>query len=1042
MKAPFPEGPAPAAPVLPGAQGAKPSAAGDAQLARLQHLIEGAAHLLPAQGPITVFIHHNTLHAFEDLPFDDAVKKGARLFGCHPYLPKERYREKLARGRIRAEDLSAALRADLGPRADHHLLSAGTRLDLRLAMLRYPIRLAAEAELRWFVAETDALRRFRDDVPPSTRTRFLNDTRQWVMPRRGDSAARSSGPFNVHVQQAVVDLVRQFGDSSMERWTDRVWEAFALQLLWRICRHGVHGVKTTLAPPPQTLRHRDSLLEITGEDSDELVHDVLIRFCAAFLDQGFADWPLPHREHGFWRAFAELYGQAGGPPDRWLRRLPEELARLQRARLGPLESIRESLQLLGVPEAEWEPFLSATVLALRGWAGMIRQIETRGDRVAHPVPAGSLVEFLAVRLILERLALAHVARGMTGFHGPLQVPLRSHKRLTPSLEQRAFLVFQLAQVLGWSPGLLSRLNKSDWAALMVEIEAFSDLERRRIFHLAFEHRYRTQALDALTLRARQSPAACLAGNNRAGSPFQAIFCIDEREESFRRHLEELAPEVETYGAAGFFGVAMYYRGVGDAHAVPLCPIVIRPQHWVEEDVADAMEDTHRRREKRRRALGAAALQVHLGSRRLTLGALLAMFLGLLASIPMIARILFPRWTARLRRRAARLVRPPRRTLLQLERFEAESGPEAGHVGYSVDEMAGIAERLLRDIGLTSGFARLVFVFGHGSSSLNNPHESAHDCGACGGGRGGPNARALAQMINDPRVRDRLARRGLLIPINTIFVGAYHNTCDESITYFDVDRLFAHEEEFAEARRILDQARERNAHERCRRFESAPARLSVRAALRHVEARAEDLAQVRPEYGHATNALCIVGRRARTRGLFLDRRAFLVSYDPTQDDAESAIVTRILQAVVPVCAGISLEYYFSYVDPTGWGCGTKLPHNITARLGIMDGTASDLRPGLPWQMVEIHEPVRLLLVVETRPETLLRIMDLHPAIGKLCRNGWIQVATLDPDSPTIHLFRDGRFQVYQPQSTELPRVAASADWYAGSRDHLGFAIIGE
>ena len=33
----------------------------------------------------------------------------------------------------------------------------------------------------------------------------------------------------------------------------------------------------------------------------------------------------------------------------------------------------------------------------------------------------------------------------------------------------------------------------------------------------------------------------------------------------------------------------------------------------------------------------------------------------------------------------------------------------------------------------------------------------------------------------------------------------------------------------------------------------------------METRAEDLAQVRPEWGHATNAICIVGRRARTRG---------------------------------------------------------------------------------------------------------------------------------------------------------------------------------
>src|SRR5205085_9645217 len=121
----------------------------------------------------------------------------------------------------------------------------------------------------------------------------------------------------------------------------------------------------------------------------------------------------------------------------------------------------------------------------------------------------------------------------------------------------------------------------------------------------------------------------------------------------------------------------------------------------------------------------------------------------------------------------------------------------------------------------------------------------------------------------------------------------------------------------------DEAGNRNAHERCRRFQSAPLTLSFAGARQHVEGRAEDLSQVRPEWGHATNALCIVGRRQRTRGLFLDRRAFLNSYDPTQDDAEATVLTRLLQAAVPVCAGINLEYYFSYVDYARYGSGPKL-----------------------------------------------------------------------------------------------------------------------
>ena len=199
--------------------------------------------------------------------------------------------------------------------------------------------------------------------------------------------------------------------------------------------------------------------------------------------------------------------------------------------------------------------------------------------------------------------------------------------------------------------------------------------------------------------------------------------------------------------------------------------------------------------------------------------------------------------------------------------------------------------------------------------------------------------------------------------------------------------------------------------------------------------------MRPELGHATNAVCVVGRRENTRGLFLDRRAFLTSYDPTQDDAAGGTLARLLGAAVPVCAGINLEYYFSHVDSQGYGCGTKLPHNVTGLVGVMDGAASDLRTGLPWQMVEIHEPVRLQFVVETTPEVIVGIMDRIPIVGTMIRNGWVQFAVQHPDTGEVRLYRDGVFEPYTPQADELPRAATSADWYRGWRDHLEFASIG-
>ena len=1015
----------------------------------LRHAIEHAAHYLPAQGPITVFIHHNTLHAFEDLPFDAGVQKGAALFGCQPYLSEDRYREHLSRGRIQIADLSGVLLDDLGDGAEQLLGFMGTRFHLRLAMLQYPVRIARAAELRWFVAETDALNRLREEVPFNLRQRFIGETRHWVLrdlrsriERGVNGHDNSSNGTSPGMPDSLAALMQHFGQSSIELWTEETWEAFGLRALWRICCEGVQSI------PPQdaathrsAIRHRDWLFEATGDDADILVHDVLVKFCSAFLDQGFSRWPLPSRDQGFFRSFAALYQGMAGPPDRWMGGLANELARLEQSEVTPLESIRESLDLLGVPVSEWESYITATLLALRGWGGMVQQVELRADSVAHPIPKGSLIEFLAVRLILDRLAAAWVAQESLGYDGPLRELCPEHSRRgqedkSAAIEQRAFQVFQLAQILGWLPQDLNQLRPREWSTLVAEVEAFPAVERRRVFHAAYERRYRVQILDAVAIQSQRP-------TDRVVNPrFQVVCCLDEREESFRRHLEEVAPDVETFGVAGFFGVPIYYRGAADAHYVPLCPIVIRPQQWVEEDVVYTLDILHSTRARARRALGTAAHQMHVGSRTFAGGAVLTAGLGALASIPLVARVLWPRFTSQIRKMFSTMVQPPPHTRLEMERSQPTPSPEPGHIGFTLDEMTNLSERMLRDIGMTRSFARLVVTLGHGSYSLNNPHNSAYNCGACGGGCGGPNGRAIAQMLNDLRVRERLKSRGIVIPDDTYFVGGWHNTCNDSITFFDLDRLpKSHRHDFDRVRQDLDETCDRNAHERCRRFVSAPLNMSFPAARRHVEARSEDLAQTRPECGHATNTICIVARRSRTRGLYLDRRAFLTSYDPTEDDANGFTLTRLLSAAVPVCGGINLEYYFSYVDNQGFGCGTKLPHNVTSLLGVMDGAASDLRTGLPWQMVEIHEPVRLLFIIETTPEILSGIMDRNPGIGKLCRNGWVQVATLSPRSSQMHLLRGDHFEPYHPESINLPTAASSVDWYRGWRDHLGCARIG-
>jgi len=963
----------------------------------LASAIDRVADLLPAQGPISIFIHHNTLHAFEHLPFEEAVERAAERLGCEPFLTEARYRDKLATGRILARDVETLLDQQLGAKGADDVAGVGSRLDLWRAVVLHGIPAASGRELAWILDETAALSRFRSDLPASAR--------------------------------AASAALREADNPADD-------ERHAVRGLWSACLQAVRRAGEPATPAAAApIRHRDWLHAVCGVDTDSWIHPPLIRFLASYLDQGLAHWPMPERHRGIHGCFLEVYGSPlasqCGP---WARTLPRLVAEDHAAGRSALDSMANSLELLGVTEEEYDGYLSAELLALRGWAGIVRQIEERPDRVPARDLTVTLRGYLAVRLLFERAALGHAAQQVQ--HGGSLADLRRWlgDRLSrpspPTTVDRAWPLFHVAQLCGLDASIVERWTAGHVAELESELRELDGMRRRRVLHQAFERTIRYRLYDALA----QHPPRLLAD----APIFQAVFCLDEREESFRRHLEEVEPACETFSTAGFFNVAMYHQGASDAHPRPLCPVAIRPEHYVAEIDADSERFAGRARRLHRRAAGFLGYNVHLGSRSTFRGAVLMTAFGWLALIPLVLRVVFP-WLSSHWRRVRETSAAPARTRLQLNR-EDRVPPIGAYSGFTVREMADIVRRVLEDTGLRDRLSPLVLVIGHGSISLNNPHESAHDCGACGGGRGGPNARAFAQMANDPRVREILAGDACAIDAGTWFVGAQRNTCNNDVTFFDVDLIPADARQRVErARAAIDAARRREAHERCRRFDAVPSWYPPLAALAHVEGRAADLAQPRPEYGHATNAFCVIGRRTRTRGLFLDRRAFLVSYDPARDD-DGAILARILAAVVPVVAGISLEYYFSYVDPTGYGCGTKLPHNVTSLLGVMDGAQSDLRTGLPWQMVEIHEAARLTIVVEAPRDRIQRVVQNNAGIERLVRNRWIWLACLDADTGALWELRSTGFAPHAPERA-LPIVAGdSAAWYQGKRGFLPPASI--
>ena len=924
-----------------------------------------------------VFVHHNTLHALQHKPFEQAVFEAAERFGAQPFLTLDQYRAHWQTGRILDADLEAVLQAEADRAVVPELVS---RRALRTAVLRYGYRLRPGVQVQWLLDEEGWLSGWRRDLPAGPR-----------------AAMNDESP----------------------------------EFLWKVCAQRQLPAGCHEAARPQ--RPREALLISHGLDLDLVVHPPLIRLMGAFLDQGLAYWPMPNRELGLLEA-SRLAMMQPGPARRHLQGAAAAFRRQRELGMDACAVVMEALAELAVPPAEWENFLTAELIALRGWAGMLRMLEEQPHLAPHEKLPCRLMDYLALRLTYTVVALRNLCDQVSQWRA---VQVAGQAARDPLAETAQ--LFDLAQLLGLGSLRLQGLKDENWQALVQEVREFDEWQQRRLWHLAYERRHERQIL--LPLRQHRLLQQEPATPSRLAA--QVVFCIDEREESLRRALEEVDPEIETVGAAGFFGVAIDYAGIDDARSAWLCPVVVKPAHRVREVPVGDHAGLHDRRQRRRRAWAKVVRGGFISSRTLLRGWISTALLGFLSVFPLLMRLLGPRLTGRLVRRLNRAFLPEPKTEMTYMRDDQQSQEQTRGLmnGFTEQEMADRVYSVLGPAGLHRGHARVVAIMGHGSTSLNNPYESAYCCGACGGRTGAPNARLFAMMANRPGVRAALAAKGIAVPSDCWFVGGYHDTCSDDVEFFDLDLMpDSHRADLQRLRQSLDQARVLNAQERVRRFGTAPPRLAGERALRHVQARAEHLAEPRPEYGHCTNAVAFVGRRRVTRGLFMDRRTFLVSYDAQRDPNNEALA-RVLGAVIPVCGGISLEYYFSTVDNEVYGSGTKLPHNITGLIGVMNGFQGDLRTGLPLQTVEIHEPVRILFVVETTAERLMKVVHANPELVEFVCNGWIRIAVMDPQSGAVSVYRGGEhFEPLEGDDVILPSVEDSASWYQGRSDHLALARI--
>lgn len=406
------------------------------------------------------------------------------------------------------------------------------------------------------------------------------------------------------------------------------------------------------------------------------------------------------------------------------------------------------------------------------------------------------------------------------------------------------------------------------------------------------------------------------------------------------------------------------------------------------------------------------MDIHLAKHSHTLfrGWLITQSLGFISALLLLKNIFHPSESPAA---ASSFSHMNKAAALTIENKDVDDIENGLQIGFTITEMADRVEGLLRSIGLVGNFSSLIYIIGHGSSSVNNPHYAAYDCGACAGRPGSVNARVICHMANHPEVRSLLRSRGLHIPDTTRFIGGLHDTTRDEIEFFDKDRL----DEVSMAKHlknkeVFNKALDANSKERSRRFDSINTRLSADKIHAKVRLRSVSLFEPRPELNHATNALCVVGRRSLTKNLFLDRRVFLNSYDYTIDP-NGDLLFHVIKPLGPVCGGINLEYFFSKVDNQKLGAGSKLPHNVMGLFGVANGIEGDLRPGLPIQMTEAHDPVRLLLIVEQLPHIVLEVIRRSPEVYEWYGNEWIHLVAIDPKDGEVHQFINGGFQPYRP-----------------------------
>lgn len=670
---------------------------------------------------------------------------------------------------------------------------------------------------------------------------------------------------------------------------------------------------------------------------DQDLRDDLAKYCAAFFDDAQALIRYPWQSGSFWLGWFEAQNFDMTMPMLGLEGFQQIVGRFRNS--NPGECIDAILKELGLVDPEIQYLYCQKLLtSMVGWASKFQYLAWQKSLGYRVVKKSDLREFLAVRMIYD------------------------------------FAYFKC----------VADLNKVAAASWLKDLCGLAR-SRRTISH-ELARLFVWQLADEMTLQTVTAQSFCRVEAVGATPNIQMVFCIDVRSEALRRHIEAVSDEIQTIGFAGFFGAAVDYKPLDEKSFSHRLPGLIAPTTRLIE-VGSAQD------KNQNQAVPALTLiqGFFRNLRKAAIGSFLYVELFGIFTLPILLYRTF--------KSAIRLLRGPdlrKRFATQGHGLNVVSGGGLHGVA-AIDQ----AEQILTSLGLRRRCARLVLICGHGAVTTNNALASALDCGACGGHAGDINARYVAKLLNSGDVRSGLRERGVVIPQDTHFIAAVHETVSDSVFILDEDKVpKEYRQELAELKVQLRLASRGTVKERqqalSRRLDKRPSR------------RAKSWSEVRPEWGLAGNAHFIIAPRARTKGVNLASRAFLHDYD-WRSDQDAKILEQIMTAPMVVTNWINLQYYASVVAPNHFGSGNKVLHNITGERGVVEGNGGDLRIGLSHQSVHdgesfVHQPLRLSVYIEAPRDSIEQIIARHAVVRDLIENGWLHLLVID--SATSEVFRRG------------------------------------